>query len=68
MKRKWSAARTVTMPRVAPYESDQWIYDRYRLALLINAHVADFQTDDEVSDALQNVRRTIPLPDFFEHY
>jgi hypothetical protein len=44
------------------YETDQRIFEQYALFGLINRHVADFMTDDEVSHALRNVRRTIELP------
>jgi hypothetical protein len=67
LRSKWSAARTVTLPPRLPYESDEWIWSRYSLALLINRHVADFMDDETVCDALQKVRSRIPLPDYLDN-
>jgi hypothetical protein len=66
-KRKWERRRTVTLPPCLTYGTDEWIFERYAITLLINRHVAEFQTDDDVSDALQKVRSRIPLPYGFDH-
>ena len=44
------------------YETDQWIFEQYALFGLINRHVPDCMSDDTVSHALRNVRKTIQLP------
>ena len=67
MKRKWSVATTVELPPRLEPETDEWIWSRYALALLINRHCSEAFDDDTISDALQNVRSRIPLPYYFEH-
>jgi len=46
------------------YETDEWIWEQYSLFLIINRHVCDSMDDADVSHALCNVRKTIPLPFF----
>ncbi|HXR25609.1 MAG TPA: hypothetical protein VN742_09635 [Candidatus Binataceae bacterium] len=60
MKRKWSAARTVNVPRMM--SGDQKIFWLYSLTLCCNRHVSDDWSDDEVSSALNKMRERMPLP------
>ena len=58
----WRTVASVTVRNGPPRESDQWIFEKYALFLIINRHCADCMDDDTVSDALRKVRERIELP------
>jgi len=60
VKRKWSAARTVNVPRMI--SGDEKIWHHYALCMVINRHVSEFFDDDEVSSALNKMAGRLPLP------
>jgi hypothetical protein len=63
VKRKWSAARTVNVPRMM--RGDLKIWHLYSLCLMCNRHVSEDWTDGEVSSALNKMHERMPLPHGF---
>jgi hypothetical protein len=61
---KWSAARTVNVPRMM--RGDEKIWWLYSLCLMCNRHASEDWTDDEVSSALNKMHERIPLPYGFD--
>jgi len=64
VKRKWTNAHTVNVPRMM--SGDEKIWHLYSLCLVINRHVSEDWSDDEVSSALNKMAERLPLPHGFD--